>query len=75
MTTSMALTDEGLARVKSAMADGQWRTLDQIAAKADVDEYDLPSYFRRLKKPVNGGLRVEKYHVGNNLYRFRIAKG
>jgi hypothetical protein len=64
-----------LARVWDLMADGEWRTLEEIAARAGGSEGGVAARLRDLRKPRFGGFRVDRERVKDSgLYRYRVAQ-
>jgi len=61
-----------LLRVWNAMEDGAWRTLDQIAAATGDPQASISAQLRHLRKPRFGGHEVEKRHLGNGLFQYRV---
>ena len=61
-----------LARVKSYMADGQWHTLAQLAQATGGSESGVSARLRDLKKIRFGSHRIEKQHLENGLWHYRL---
>lgn len=64
-----------LARIYSLMADGQWRTLAEIAAATGDPESSISAQLRHLRKPRFGSHVVERQHRGDGskgLYEYRV---
>ena len=51
-------------RVKAAMSDGRWRTLDEIAAITGDPQASISARLRDLRKPKFGCLRVDRRRRG-----------
>lgn len=69
--------DEGrlkiqLAKVRRAMWDGRWHTLDELAAAADAPQASVSARIRDLRKPKFGAYKVERRHVKGGLFEYRI---
>lgn len=64
-------------RVFRCMADGQWRSLEQIAAATGDPQASISAQLRHLRKRRFGGHTVEKRYEGNGLflYKLTIQKG
>lgn len=62
-----------IRRVFDLMRDGQWRTLDAIAGATGDPHASISAQLRHLRKPKFGGHTVERRHVGNGLYEYRLA--
>jgi len=60
-------------RVKALMADGQWRTLAQISEATGDPQASVSARLRDLRKRRNGGHTVERRHLGDGLYEYRVA--
>lgn len=61
-----------LAKVRSAMWDGRWHTLDELAAAADAPQASVSARIRDLRKPKFGAYRVERRHIKGGLFEYRI---
>lgn len=59
-------------RVWNAVKDGQFRSLGDIAAKTGDPEASISAQLRHLRKPRFGGFVVEKKHMGNGLFHYRV---
>lgn len=65
------LGDQMLA-VLSVMADGQWRTLKQLAAAVEAPEASVSARLRDLRKPRFGGHRVERRYVCKGCFTYQL---
>lgn len=63
-----------LERVRHAMRDGRWRTLEQIARMVDGSEAGVSARLRDLRKPRFGGLAVEREYVERGVWRYRVLQ-
>lgn len=61
-----------LLRIWSVVCDGAWRTLDQIAAATGDPQASISAQLRHLRKPRFGAHKVEREHVKDGLYRYRV---
>lgn len=61
-----------LERVKDAMIDGQWRSLEQIADLAQAPQTSVSAQLRNLRKPEFGSWLVDRRHVDRGLYEYRL---
>ena len=61
-----------LARIVTLMADGQWRTLEQIKLATGDPEASISAQLRNLRKARFGRMTVERKHVGFGLYQYRV---
>lgn len=61
-----------LLRVWEAMKGGQWRTLEELARVTGDPAASVSAQLRHLRKPRFGGHTVEKEHVNNGLFRYRV---
>ena len=62
-------------RVKHAMIDGEWRTLNEIAAITKDPAASISAQLRHLRKPRFGSWTVEKrrrHEAG--LFEYRLAR-
>lgn len=62
-----------LRAILDLMADGQWHTLAGIAAVTGAPEASVSAQLRNARKPRFGGYVVERRHVSNGLYQYRVA--
>ena len=62
-------------RVRELMADGQWRTLAEISAVTGDPPASVSAQLRHLRKPRFGSHLVEKRHLGQGLYVYRVLPG
>jgi len=65
------LGDQMMA-VLSVMADGQWRTLKQLAAAVDAPEASVSARLRDLRKPRFGGHTVNREYLRRGLYQYQL---
>jgi hypothetical protein len=69
-----------LAAVREIVADGQWRTIDTLAALVEsktghrATPQSVSARLRDLRKPHFGGLRVDRRRVpeSNGLFEYRV---
>ena len=61
-----------IKRVHSLMIDGIPRTLRQISNATGDPEASVSAQLRHLKKERFGGFIVDKTHLGNGLYQYRL---
>lgn len=61
-----------LSDIKRLMADGSWRTLQEINELTGHPPASISAQLRHLRKKRFGGHTVEKEHVGSGLYRYRL---
>lgn len=62
-------------RVFRVMADGEWRTLRELAGATGDPEASVSARLRDLRKPRFGGLTVERRRRGRGLWEYRIDRG
>ena len=62
-----------IGRVFELMKDGQWRTLEQIANTVGGTEAAVSARLRDHRKEKYGSHTVERWNVGNGLYRYRLV--
>ena len=66
-----------LDRVRELMADGEWRTLREIAVECSGSEAGVSARLRDLRKPAFGGVEVERRRRGepaNGLHEYRVPR-
>lgn len=61
-----------LQRIIELMRDGEWRALREIAAATGAPEASVSAQLRHARKPRFGGHTVEKKHLGQGLYVYRL---
>jgi hypothetical protein len=61
------------ARIFELMKDGQWRTLGLIAAMTRDPESSVSARLRDFRKPKFGGHGVERRHLGQGLFEYRLV--
>lgn len=61
-----------LLRVWDLMKDQRWRTLKELAVATGDPEASVSAQLRHLRKPRFGGHIVEKEHIRNGLFRYRV---
>lgn len=66
-----------LTRVRELMADGQWRTLDEIGERVNAPGASVSARLRDLRKPRNGGYTVDRRARGERsagLFEYRVTE-
>lgn len=61
-----------ITRILVLMRDGQWRTLRQIAVWTKSPEASVSAQLRNLRKAKHGGYTIERRHVRNGLFEYRL---
>ncbi len=61
-----------IERVKALMLDNRWRSIRQIAIATGDPENSVSAQLRHLRKEKHGSYRVERKHIGNGLYHYRV---
>ena len=64
-----------LVRLYTLMADGDWRTLREIAAETGIPESSASAQLRHLRKPKFGAYQVDKRRRGersDGLFEYRV---
>jgi len=61
-----------IQRIYDLIKDGQYRTLDQIAYDAECPHASASAQLRNLRKPRFGGYVIDRKHMGNGLYTYRL---
>lgn len=69
-----ARLDGQLQRVRSIVSDGEWHTLEQIAAMAEAPHASVSARLRDLRKPKFGAHTIERKRIddgatGLHVYR------
>jgi hypothetical protein len=59
-------------RVRGLMLDGAWRTLAQISTATGDPAPSVSAQLRHLRKARFGGFTVERQHVKDGLYIYRV---
>jgi hypothetical protein len=59
-------------RIFDLMKDGEPRTLREISQATGDPESSVSAQLRHARKPRFGGHTVEREHVGNGLYLYRL---
>ena len=62
-----------LRRVFRVMRDRKWRTLHELAQATGDPESSVSAQLRHLRKPRFGAYTVERRHLGQGLYSYRVA--
>ena len=62
-----------IQRVFNAMADGRWRTTQEIAAITGDPENSVSAQYRNLRKAANGGHTVNRRYVGAGTYEYSLV--
>lgn len=63
-----------LLAVYRAMLDGNWHTLEELAAIANGSTQSVSARLRDLRKPLGGSHTIERQKVSNSgLYRYRMV--
>jgi len=61
-------------RVWNAMYDEKWKTLWEISLLTGDPEASISAQLRHLRKKRFGSHTVERRHIGNGLYEYRLIK-
>ena len=62
-----------MERIFDLMRDGAWRTLADIAEITSDPPASVSAQLRHLRKPRFGGYAVERRHLGEGLYQYRVC--
>ena len=65
--------DTQMGRVYRLMTDGKWRTLSEIANHTGGSEAAVSARLRDFRKEKYGSMLVERVHVSEGLYRYRLV--
>jgi len=60
-------------RIFNVMNDGVARTLSQIAKRTGDPEASISAQLRHMRKARHGGHTVEKQHIGEGLFAYRLV--
>lgn len=63
-----------LLRIWYVIKDCQWRTLDAIAEATGDPAPSISAQLRHLRKERFGGHQIDRRHVGNGLYEYRLGR-
>lgn len=55
------------------MRDGQWRTLYEIAARVGAPSQSVSARLRDLRKKRFGAHTVERRHIGQGIFEYRLV--
>ncbi len=58
--------------IRTKMMDGQWWNVDELRIATGYPSTSISAQIRNLRKPRMGGWTVERRHVGDGLYEFRL---
>jgi hypothetical protein len=61
-----------LGKVFNLMKDGEWRTLGQIADHVGGSEASVSARLRDLRKKKYGSHVIQREHIANGLYKYRL---
>lgn len=61
-----------LLRIWNVVCDEAWRTLDEISAATGDPQASISAQLRHLRKERFGSHTVEKLHLGDGLYKYRV---
>ena len=64
-----------LERIFYLMNKGKWRTLSEIGTLVNASTASVSAQLRNLRKPSFGGFTVERKHIENGLYKYRLLEG
>ena len=64
-----------ILRIYDLVKDGKWRTLDQISKATDDPHASVSAQLRNLRKERFGGFNVERRHISDGLYEYRLVLG
>ena len=63
-----------IQRIYSELQSGDWFTLRDLAEKTGAPEASVSAQLRNLRKERFGNHNIEKKHLGNGLYTYRLIK-
>lgn len=62
-----------LLRVRDLMADGKFRTLQEISSATGDPEASVSARLRDLRKPQFGGHKVDRVKLPNGKFEYRVS--
>lgn len=62
-----------LGKVRAAMLDGAWHTLDELVARCGGTTASVSARLRDLRKKKHGGHTVERRRVKEGLWQYRVG--
>lgn len=62
-----------LGKVFDLMRDGKWRTLSEIHGVVGGSEAAVSARLRDFRKPKYGAHLIEREHIADGLYKYRVA--
>lgn len=71
MRDDVRLTGQ-LLRIWNVVSDQRWRSLNEIAQATGDPPASVSAQLRHLRKERFGAHEVEKLHMGNGLYKYRV---
>lgn len=63
-----------IKRIYDLMADGKWRTLKQIEDATGDPPASISAQLRNLRKESFGSHVIEREHLGDGLYAYRLVE-
>jgi hypothetical protein len=63
-----------IQRIYAEIQSGAWFTLRELAHKTGAPEASVSAQLRNLRKERFGSHNIEKMHLGNGLYTYRLIK-
>ena len=63
-----------IQRIYDELKSGAWFTLRALAEKTGAPEASISAQLRNLRKERFGSHNIEKMHLGNGLYTYRLVK-
>lgn len=62
-----------MVRVLKVMMSGRWTTLNDLAAITEAPHASVSAQLRNLRKRKFGGYRIDRRHVKDGLYEYRLV--
>ena len=63
-----------IKRVYDLMSDGKWRTLDEISKATNDPHASVSAQLRHLRKERFGSHIIDRRHIGNGLFKYKMVK-
>lgn len=61
-----------LKKILKLMIDNKWRSLKEISDIVNAPESSVSAQLRHLRKPRFGSYEVERKHLGNGFYKYKV---
>jgi hypothetical protein len=65
--------NSAMERIFNFIQDGEWHTLEELAAVGQCSEACASARLRDCRKERFGGWQINRSHCGNGLWKYRFA--